>query len=160
MQALTLVIGCGNPLCGDDGAGRIVVERLATELAKEPCRETTQCLSVVQWTPELAEPISQADCVYFVDAARGAEPGAIDSREVCVNENSLSPSQPAFSHHVQPERLLAIAASVYGRKPKAYLFTIVGRNFELGEALSPEVEAAVTALVTEMKKLLVASGEL
>jgi hydrogenase maturation protease len=146
MQTLTLVIGYGNPLCGDDGAGPLVVQRLAGEFSSTDDRRAVQCLAVFQLTPELAEIVSEAAAVLFVDAARGGPPGAVQCRELRPAQSSLSQNAPAFTHHVNPVALLASAAHLYGRCPAAYLCTITGRNFEIGEPLSAEVVSALPTL--------------
>src|SRR5271166_6728975 len=67
----TLIIGYGNPLRGDDGLGW----QVASELAK--CVDALiSVLAVQQLTPELAEPVSDADLVIFVDACCDGEPGS------------------------------------------------------------------------------------
>lgn len=63
-MAHTLIIGYGNPLRGDDGLGWHVAQRLAAVLPQHRAR-----IEVChQLTPELAEPISRADLVIFIDA--------------------------------------------------------------------------------------------
>jgi hydrogenase maturation protease len=67
----TLIIGYGNPLRGDDGLGW----QVAGELAK--CVDALiSAVAVQQLTPELAEPVSDADLVIFVDASCHGEPGS------------------------------------------------------------------------------------
>ena len=67
----TLIIGYGNPLRGDDGLGW----QVASELAK--CVDALiSVVAVHQLTPELAEPVSDADLVIFVDSSCDGEPGS------------------------------------------------------------------------------------
>ena len=61
----TLVIGYGNALRGDDGAGYIAAE-LLRERIQNPAVEV---FSLHQLAPELMEPISRARQVIFLDAA-------------------------------------------------------------------------------------------
>ena len=58
-----LVIGYGNTLRSDDGAGQIVAEKIA-----QWNLPGVRSLAVHQLTPELAEIIAQADAVIFIDA--------------------------------------------------------------------------------------------
>ena len=61
---VSLVIGYGNDLRSDDGAGRVVADRLdALALPDVTVR------SVIQLTPELALEIAKFDTVVFVDAS-------------------------------------------------------------------------------------------
>lgn len=63
-----LILAYGNPLRRDDGVGWVIGERLA-----EMLREDVADVRVLhQLTPELAEPISRAGAVIFIDAAEPA----------------------------------------------------------------------------------------
>ena len=146
---MILVIGYGNPLCGDDGVGPYAVGRLA-ESATELSREL-ECLSLRQLTPELAEPISRAATVIFIDAACGKTPGGVTCYKLARSARSGATTSGAFSHHVNPELLLENARILYGWRPAAYLYTITGRDFGLGDAFSPAVEAAISSLLDRVK---------
>ena len=63
----------GNPLRGDDGVGWRVAEAVAAALPDA----VADVLTVHQLTPELAEPISRAERVIFIDAAAEGKPGAV-----------------------------------------------------------------------------------
>ena len=146
-----LVIGYGNPLRGDDGVGWRVAEALAVALPEG----TADVLAVHQLTPELSDPISHAAMVVFIDAAADGEVGRVACFELGGDDAG---SQPALqgSHQMSPDTLLAMAEALFGRRPVAYLVTIAGESFDLSEALSPVVEAAVlvavAAVLTEIEK--------
>lgn len=141
-----LIIGYGNPLRGDDGVGWRVVEAL------EGLVPEGAALAVHQLTPELAEPISRAGTVVFVDAAAEGEPGEV----ACLALEGDTGCQPALqgSHLTTPDALLAMARELFGRCPPAYMVTIAGESFELSEALSPAVEAAVPEAVARILELV------
>ena len=144
---MILVIGYGNPLCGDDGIGPYVVEKLID--AQTQPRAAMEYLTLRQLTPELAETISRADTVIFVDAADDEEiPGSITCRELTP---SAAPSSGAFTHHTHAAALLESARFLYDGQPAAYLYTIVGENFGLGDAFSSAVETALPSLLTQLK---------
>jgi hydrogenase maturation protease len=151
MQALTLIIGYGNPLRGDDGAGVLAVKRLAGEISSGANREAITCLTVFQLTPELAEDVSQADNVIFIDAARGDTPGQIAYHEFYPAQWMGEPEPGSYTHHVNPATLLANAERLYGKCPAAWLYSITGRNFELGDSLSAEVDQALATLIGQIK---------
>lgn len=137
-----LILAYGNPLRGDDGVGWAVGGKLAAILPEEAAEVIVQH----QLTPELAEPISRAAQVIFVDAAEGDEPGAIGWAEVQPGASSH-----AFTHQVEPASLLAAAQELYGRAPvAAHLLTITGGDFGYSEGLSPAVERAVEEAVTKI----------
>lgn len=144
---MILVIGYGNTLCGDDGVGPYVVDWLACE---EP-REDVECLAAYQLMPELAEPISHADVVIFVDAAHGGTPGEIAWHELTPVASPYEDGPGAFTHHVKAAILLGGARLLYGKCPTAYLYTIAGKNFNLGDAFSTDVESALPSLLTQLK---------
>jgi hydrogenase maturation protease len=148
---MILVIGYGNPLCGDDGIGPYAVERLADE--ESPA--DTEYLALRQLTPELAEPVSRADTVIFVDAADGGAPGNIICHKLTLSAEPSQTAPGAFTHHVNAAALLEIAHLLYGRHPVAYLFTVAGENFELGDSFSSGVESALPLLLDQLKAKII-----
>ena len=139
----TLIIGYGNALRGDDGAGFIAAELLRDRI-HDPAIEI---LSQQQLLPELMEPISRAAHVIFIDAAVSGRPGK-------VHRIPLRPAPVCsrFTHQATPESLLAGAQALYGHTPEATLYTIPGRSFETGQELSPAVRRAVNELVATLEK--------
>ena len=141
----TLIIGYGNALRGDDGAGYIAAE-LLRERVQGP---SVEVLSPQQLTPELMEPISRARQVMFIDASVVGKSGGFHSIQL-----RPAPACSHFTHQVTPETLLAGAQSLYGCTPKATLYTIPGRSFDIGQELTPSVRRAVEALVEELAGVL------
>jgi hydrogenase maturation protease len=130
-----LVIGYGNTLRGDDGAGPFVATQLGAG-----------AIACYQLTPELAEPISQARQVIFVDAHAGVPAGQI----------AIHPIQPRVSaalHRFDPETLLAWSERLYGRAPDALLIGIGAASFGLGEGLSPAARRAARKALRAIRKL-------
>ena len=148
---MILVIGYGNPLCGDDGIGPYAVEQLAQ--AGENLRGDVEWLTVRQLTPELAEPISRAATVIFVDAADGETPGEMICHTLTASKNQAKTVAGAFTHHVQPTVLLENAQLLYGQRPlAAYLYTITGKNFNLGDGFSPAIDLALPSFLDTLKR--------
>lgn len=147
---MILIIGYGNPLREDDGVGWRVVEEVQRRQV-EANHQSVEAIACHQLMPELAETISRAERVIFVDAAEGSPPGAIAVQTVVAR-----PAQPgAFTHHVDPAGLLAYAEVLYGRSPTAYLVTINAHRMGFAEALSPTIEAALPDLLAQIEKLIV-----
>lgn len=142
----TLIIGYGNPLRGDDGVGWRVVEVLVEQTAVLPLTLRT----CHQLLPELAADVTRADGVIFVDAAVGDKPGQIFLQEVQPQSNSGS----AFTHHLTPGGLLALAQDVYGRCPPARLLTVTGASFGMCDELSTAVAAALPVCIQQLQKLV------
>jgi hydrogenase maturation protease len=133
-----LVIGYGSSLHGDDGFGRLV----AAELVKKIRNEAAEVLSVQQLTPELAEPVSKAKGVIFVDACANAPAAEVRFTELHLNKFE-QPGSSWDTHNCSPETIIEAAQMLYGSAPKAWLYTVGGREFGLGESLSPDVEQLV-----------------
>lgn len=118
----TLIIGIGNPLRRDDGAGPLVA-------ASDWSMVEVEAVAVHQLVPELAEAIARADRVVFVDAAVGPDQGVAWRR--------LDPSVAwELGHALDPAGLLGLAAVLYDRVPDAFLLTVPGEDFSHGEGLS------------------------
>ena len=141
----TLVIGFGNALRGDDGAGLIAAELLLERIHLPEVEIVPQH----QLTPELMEPISRAARVIFIDAAVSGPTGKV--HRIALRP---APACARFTHHATPESLLAGAQALYGHTPEATLYTIPGRSFDIGQELSPSVRAAVNELVAALEKEL------
>lgn len=139
-----LIIGYGSLLRGDDG----VAWRIIDALTVKPEAVRGEAWAVHQLAPELADPISRARLVVFIDAIYGDTPG-----EVQVFPLELAPPQRG-SHQTTPEGLLALAEDLYGRRPPAYIVTITGQSFEIAENLSPAVTAAIPEAVNRILTLL------
>jgi hydrogenase maturation protease len=141
-----LVIGWGNELRGDDGAGRATAE--AVEAADWP---GVAAQSVRQLTPELAESCALARTVVFVDAC-GAQRGS----GICVRPLAPGPATgrpAALGHGGDPAGILAMADSLYGAAPEAWLVTIPGTSFGHGEPLSAGTREGVRQAVAWISNL-------
>ncbi len=136
-----LVIGYGNTLRRDDGVGPKVAEAVA-ELALPGVR-TLACPLLA---PELAEAVSQARAVIFVDAAVDAP------RE--VQKRALAPagSSQVMAHAASPATLLALARDVFGHAPEAWLITIPVEDLGIGDEFSPLAQRGFEIAVQEVRK--------
>jgi hydrogenase maturation protease len=141
-----LVLGIGNPLRGDDGAGAAVVDRLL----REAVPERTGIRLVPQLTPELAEPVGRACRVVFVDASVDVPPGAVSV--ACVAADCHAP--PRFTHALAPGELLAMAGAIGGRAPAAFLVSIGAESFDAGQGLTGTVRRSVAGAATVVRQLL------
>lgn len=133
-----LILGCGNRQRGDDAAGILAAERLrALGIAAEVCAGESS---------ELMEAWSDADDVIVVDAVVvGAPVGTVhvwDGRQ-----------PPAFAtakrstHGLGVAEAIALARALDRLPARLRVYGIEGNNFEMGNALSPEVEHAVEEVV-------------
>jgi hydrogenase maturation protease len=142
-----LIIGYGNPLRTDDAVGQIIA------IALEGWREDIQIQTLYQLTPELVEPISQADHVFFVDARAGAEPGVVYVEPVEPQVDDDSPAG-AFTHHISPTALLGGALMLYGSSPTGTLISIGAASFEHGTMLSPQLFAMFPSILEQVQEII------
>ena len=145
-----LIIGYGNPLRSDDGFGWHASRMIAQQLTGRDVRVIT----CHQLTPELAEPLSQSSHAVFIDADARGEPGEIHWREV----HPGVPDSSAFTHACSPTGLLASAARLYGRVPRAVAVTVSAQSFAFGESLSPVVSAALPKVIERVLQVVCPEG--
>ena len=137
-----LVIGYGNTLRADDGAGPEVARRVEADALPG-----VAVRSLSQLTPELALDIAGADRVVFVDAS-------VDTDEVEIRRIEPGPSGPRLmSHHGDPATLLTLAGDVGSVPASAYVVSIPATDLGLGFELSPATAAAVDVAVDAVREL-------
>ena len=139
---MPLIVAYGNPRRGDDAVAWRIAERLASAA---PHVETITRPGLV---PELADEIALASLVVFVDVKAGGKPGDVSCRRV-------TPDDAASARGAQtPATLLALASGLSGRAPDAFLVTVSGARFAVGDPLSPAVSAAVDEATSRISALL------
>ncbi|MGO8687776.1 MAG: hydrogenase maturation protease [Candidatus Dormibacteria bacterium] len=138
-----LVVACGNPLRGDDGVGPAVAELIAAELEASGAR----ALISDQLLPELAEDVSQARWVVFIDAAADRPAGSVTLEPVAARAappaGSPGRGLDPFSHGMAPADLLSLARDLYSATPDAVVVSVGAASFAAGEGLSPVVRTAL-----------------
>jgi hydrogenase maturation protease len=132
-----LVIAWGNPLREDDAVAWHVLEGLRS-LKPRPSLPPMKLRHAHQLAPEMAECVSQAQGVVFIDARRDGQPGEVRCEEIAP----AAGSNP-LAHSLSPQALLLFAEQLYGRAPKAVMLSIAGERFGMGEELSPVVRRAL-----------------
>lgn len=141
---MKLVVGYGNTLRRDDGVGWYVTDRIVPEA----CGGDLAVVQVHQLMPEIAAQVATADKVVFVDAAIVGQPGQIQVAPV------YPAAQVGDAHSLTPPQILRLAQQLYERVPPVHLVTITGESFELGETLSPTVQAVVPQALRAIYALL------
>ena len=140
---MILIIGYGNSLRRDDGAGLILAQMVEAALRERELE--VERIAVHQLTPDLALSVA-ADgvaAVVFVDTrVAAAEEGQMDLQIQWLGGDECSQS---LGHHVGPAVVLTYARLLYDKTPPAWLLTAPGVDFDHGEGLS---EAARRALDT------------
>jgi hydrogenase maturation protease len=139
-----VVIGYGNELRGDDGAGPKVARTVgALHLPG------VKVLAVHTLTPEIADEIASAELVLFVDAS-----ASLELRGLQVVP--LTPAAPGkcLGHSADPCWLLTLTAHLHGQAPQARLLRITAPNLDFGEQLSSLCQRAVEDAVKNIARLV------
>jgi len=139
-----VVIGYGNPLRGDDGAGQRVAVAVATWGLPH-----VRALAVHQLTPELVELLAGSRLAIFVDAYPAIEGGAVQIRPV---EPAEAP--PILEHSHDPRSLLALAKAIHGNCPQSWWVMVPGVRFELSETLSSTSVRGIDAALQQIAFLV------
>lgn len=126
---MRVVLGYGNSLRSDDGVGPAVACSVGSWGLSG-----VVALALHSLTPELAVLLSQAEDIIFVDADVAADADAVRLVE-------LAPGNPSSLGHLsEPASLLTLTQTLADRRPRAWLLTIPGQNFEMGEGFSPRAQ--------------------
>lgn len=146
MTGGVVVVGYGNTLRTDDGLGRHVADRLASD----PRLTGVTVLQRHQLMPELALDISAAALVVLVDASHGLSPGAVTVTKV----EPTSDATTTWSHHLSPPSVVALAHELYGRAADVFLVSCGVESFEMGDRLSPAVATALPQVVDAVVEVI------
>jgi len=139
----TLVIGVGNPGRRDDGLGPALVERLAGfRLPERAVVKAEENAADAFWTYQLniedAAVVREYDRVVFADAT------VEDAAPAELRPLAPAPSIAFTTHEMSPASVLALGEELYGRKPKGFLLSIRGADWDLAEGLSAEAGRNLT----------------
>lgn len=142
-----LVIGYGNVLRGDDGAGPAAAQALREKLPPQ----TAEVLSVHQLLPELSERLSRSGLAIFIDADWSVPAGQVRQKALTAGIDG----DKVIGHHQSPQNLLNMAGQLYGRAPPAILFNVGAASFGYQEGLSTPVRRAIPKLVREVVRTVI-----
>lgn len=148
-----LVLGVGNIIMRDEGAGVEAVRRLAIRFE---IPENVKCMDGGTQGMALLDRIMDARRLVVVDAVRtGDEPGTVvrfTPDEVAKETRFLS-----TTHQIGIPELLAIAG-FEGRAPETVIIGIVPEDISPGEGLSQTVERAMDRAVELVAEELAGMG--
>jgi len=116
---LTIIIGYGNKLRGEDSFGLEVIKKLKKEKLKN-----TQLLSLFQLTPELCLDLLDASEIIFIDAQFSNTEHYSLSSNIEVN-NSMN-----LSHHISYRTIIDMLNTLYDRYPKYQVYSMCTNSFE------------------------------
>lgn len=143
---MTLVVGWGSELMGDDAVGRCV----ARELEQMGVPEVLT-LDVHQLTPELAWHVAEVDRVFFVDAYPAELDGAVRVERLHAGADA---GMSALGHYVAPEGILSMAHTLYGARPEAWLVAAPAGSFEPLAEPTAEARRGIRQAVERVCRLI------
>jgi len=138
LTSSVLIIGIGNTLRRDDGAGWLFAETLAAHLQNAGVVVHLELHH--QLTPELAIDAAELQpvAIIFVDAS------------IAVDDPTLTPLHldecaGATSHSLTPAALLTLMQRLYGVTARGWLVQTPAEDFEHGEGLSAKAQRGLAA---------------
>ena len=140
-----VVIGVGNPDCGDDGVGPLVAQRLRAAglpdlLVREQSGEATALLDCLR----------DVDSVWMIDAATSGAPVGFVHRVDCTLESALPAQASTSSHGLGVAEAMALGR-VLGVLPRVcILYAVEGAAFAPGASMAAAVLAAVDTVVARV----------
>jgi hydrogenase maturation protease len=142
-----LVIGLGNELRGDDGAGVCVIDRLRAD-----AQATGIGICERQGEPtELLDAWEDADAIVLVDTMRsGAPAGTVRRFDASSHPLPTQLRASSSTHALGLGETVELARSVDRLPGTVIVYAVEGRAFEVGDALSPQVQAIVAGLADEV----------
>ncbi len=152
-----LVIGYGNTLRGDDGAGQRVAEIVAGwELP------LVRAIAAHQLTPEFAALLAESELAIFVDVYSVTKLAIADPAEAEIRSILIHPSTyrhdtsvcEGSGHTFDPYSLLCLAEVAYGHAPTAWWILIPALNFEFSEQLSPLTTSGITKALLKIEQIV------
>lgn len=137
-----IVIGVGNTMRGDDGAGILVARALSARLphATAVFESDGDGARIVEW-------LGQCDAAVVVDAcSSGERPGVVHTFD--CSRNPLPSVFSRYSTHTFGlAEAIELARTLGQLPPHAIVVGIEGSTFSLGSDVTPPVRAAVTRVV-------------
>ena len=140
-----LIVGVGNPLRGDDGAGHAVIQHLQHRNPAD-----VDLLALPGEATQLIEAWTDADWVSVVAASfTKTDPGTIQCFDAAAGDLPAA-LERSSTHGFGLAEAVALARNV-GRLPRhVIVYTIEGENFEPGAPLSAPVAEAASTLAREL----------
>jgi len=139
-----LVLGFGNVLLGDDGAGVLVIERLRTQCAAAEC----ECIDGGTISFNLLPYVEAAHAMLVVDAAElRRPPGTVMLFEGSAMDEFLHGVRRRTVHEIGLMDLLDMARLEDCLPPRRALLCVQPGPIDWNEALSAPVAAAVAEAV-------------
>lgn len=140
----TLIIGYGNSLRRDDGAGPEVARRV-----RQLHVPGIDVIEAHQLLPEHAERLSHYERVIFVDASVEEE-----LQHVSLQRIEANPRANIDAHVSDPAGLLALASQLFGARACAWIAHLPVEDLGIGDGFSVLAEASIHESVRQISELI------
>lgn len=140
-----IIIGVGNPLRGDDGAGWAVVDSLKKNLPPSiPLRKVKGDIA------DLMEAFASYPIVYLIDACSLEAPPGSWRRIDGIHDSLPVESHQTSTHGFGLSQAIGLAKNLNLLPAKLILYVIAGNEYHLTDTLSPQVAAAIGQVAMEI----------
>ena len=151
---MILVIGYGNSLRGDDGAGLLLARQI-----EQSCLQRglpVERLEYQQLVPEIALDILRDDvtATIFTDTHVALSGSLQTALQIQIQVLSASDVSPGMGHHLTPATLLMYTHLLYGKQIPAWLVTVPGFIFAHGQVISSQTRSALKTAAPRISRLL------
>ena len=148
MAASIVLFGYGNPSRGDDALGPLLLERAEAWLAVQPDL-SVEPVADFQLQIEHALDLQDRDLALFLDADAACAPPFAFRRALASQDGSYT------THELSPGAVLQVCREITGQEaPPAFILSVRGERFDLGEPLSPAAARNLEEAWAFLKDLL------
>ncbi len=141
-----LVIGIGNELRADDGAGAVIVRKL-----EHYALPGVQTEIITQLTPEWLERMAAASMTILVDVRL---PQSDDDGQVWLQPLQQSSTGNAVGHSLNISELVALGERLYGKSMDVQICSVPAYDFTIGNPMSTKTAALADQAISKLKALL------
>ncbi len=136
-----LIVGIGNPYRRDDKIGLIIAKRLHNILKYDIVESDGDLLNLI-------DILQRYDLVILIDAINlQTTAGRLHKYDI----NNLDVEPLTSTHAINIIEVLELI-KIIGKMPKMIFYGIEGKDFEMGEGLSEEVEDSIDDIVNSIVK--------
>jgi hydrogenase maturation protease len=132
---MTLIVGIGNPLRGDDGFGVALASAISGNF---------DTITIHQLTPEIVEEIRDYETIIFTDISYGLPLGAI----AC----SLYPNSSSISHKSDLFDFVDFAKIYHQKEFDFYLFSSLSDQFEYTQDINSKLKENIHTISNYIKE--------
>ncbi len=145
------VVGIGQPLRGDDGAGPAAVRQWSRDYSQTASAQNIKTLIAETPGLDLLDLIQDADGLVLVDAIEGGEPAGTVRVRNSIPESNSTPAEKT-AHGFGVAETIALARKIGARLPSHTVFIgVEGSTWGISEDLSDPVRRAIPDVVREIQ---------